>query len=292
MTLHRVSIWRSMTVTASLLVLGLAGCSKPGTEAKPGASSAWSAPVDISKVDISKDDGEKVTIELLKEAKTLAAFTLKDLDGKSLSSADWKGKVVLVNFWATWCGPCRAEIPDLVALQNKYRDQVVVVGISEDEGPVEGVRKFADQYKVNYPIAMTNPEVEKLFPGIVALPTTFFIDRDGKVAQKHVGMLHARETEATARFLAGLSFNGDVKKVDDPNKVNAEDIAQMKEIPGVDLSKVPDSKRAEVLQALNSENCTCGCGLTVAKCRIDDPSCTVSPEVAKKIIARVTGASL
>ena len=131
---------------------------------------------------------------------------------------------------------------------------------------------------------MTTPEVEKLFPGIVALPTTFFLDRDGKVAQKHVGLLHARETEATARVLAGLPVNADVKKVDDPNKMNPEDVAQLKEIPGVDLSQVPEAKRAEVLQALNSENCTCGCGLTVAKCRIDDPSCTVSPPLAKSIV--------
>lgn len=283
MMLHRMPTLATLLATA--LVLGLAACTPaPGSHDSKPAAEAASAPVDLSK-----DEGEKVTIELLKEPMTIEGFSIKDLDGKTLSTADWKGKVVLVNFWATWCGPCRAEIPDLVALQNKYRDQLLVVGISEDEGPVDGVRKFAEQYKVNYPIAMTSPEVEKQFPGIVALPTTFFLDKDGRIAQKHVGMLHARETEATARLLVGLPVNADVKKVDDPNRVNPEDIAQMKEIPGVDLSQVPEAKRSEVLQALNSENCTCGCGLTVAKCRIDDPSCTVSPEVAKKIIARIIG---
>lgn len=287
MTLHRMPMLARTGTTAAiaLLVLSLAGCSKPSTETTSSEPVSSAAPADLTK-----DDGEKVTIELLKEPGTIGAFAMKDLDGKPLSSSDWKGKVVLVNFWATWCGPCKAEIPDLIALQNKYRDQLVIVGISEDEGPVDEVRKFAQQYKVNYPVAMVTPDVEKLFPGIVALPTTFFLDREGKVAQKHVGMLHARETEATARFLAGLPVNGDVKKVDDPNKMNPEDVAQLKEIPGIDLSKVPEAKRSEVLQALNSENCTCGCGLTVAKCRIDDPSCTVSPEVGKKIVDRIIGA--
>ena len=249
-----------------------------GQGAKSDGSSASS--------DLASGTGEKVVIELLKEPLNLPGFTLTDLDGKKMSSTDWHGKVVLLNFWATWCGPCRAEIPDLVALQNKYRDELVIIGISEDEGPVDAVRKFAAQYKVNYPIAMTTPDIEKLFPGISALPTTFILDKDGKVAQKHVGLLHARETEATARLLAGLEVNADVKHVDDPNKVNAEDVAQLKEIPGVDLSKVPDAQRSAVLQALNSDGCTCGCGLTIAKCRIDDPSCTISPPLAKAIVDR------
>jgi len=265
---------------AAVCALALVGCGGSGN----GATG------DRSAADLTKDTGDRVAVELLKEPTTLPAFTLTDLDGKTMSSADWKGKVVLVNFWATWCGPCRAEIPDLVALQEKYRDQVVVVGISEDEGPVDTVRKFTAERKVNYPIVMTTPDIEKLFPGIVALPTTFILDKDGKVVQKHVGMLHARETEATARLLAGLEVNADVKRVDDPNKINPEDVAQLKEIPGVDLSKVPDGKRSEVLQALNTDSCTCGCGLTVAKCRMDDPACTISPPIAKAIVDRVLAA--
>lgn len=263
-----------------ILVVGIAAC-RPSPPAST-ATESTSAPVDVTK-----DTGEKVVVELLKEPKTITPFALKTLDGKTLASEDWKGKVVLVNFWATWCGPCRAEIPDLVDLQNKYRDQLVIVGISEDEGPVDGVRKFAEQYMVNYPIAMTTDEVNDRFPGITALPTTYFLDRDGQIVQKHVGMLHARETEATARLLAGLDVNAEVKRIDDPTRMNPEDVAQLKEIPGVDLSGVPEAKRSEVLQALNSENCTCGCGLTVAKCRVDDPSCTVSPVIAKAIVDRV-----
>ena len=278
MTRTRMLDWLALGV----LAIGIGGC-------RPSAPASTAAESTAAPVDVAQDTGEKVTVELLKEAKTIAPFSLKDLDGKTLSSEDWKGKVVLVNFWATWCGPCRAEIPDLVDLQNKYRDQLIIVGISEDEGPVDGVRKFAEQYKVNYPIAMTSDEVNERFPGITALPTTYFLDKDGKIVQKHVGMLHARETEATARLLAGLEVNAEVKRIDDPTRMNPEDVAQLKEIPGVDLTGVPESKRSDVLQALNSENCTCGCGLTVAKCRVDDPSCSVSPEVAKKIVARVVG---
>jgi len=262
-----------------VFVFGISAC-RPSAPAESAAVPA----------DVTKDTGDKITVELLKEPKTVAPFTLRDLDGKTLSSAEWKGKVVLVNFWATWCGPCRAEIPDLVDLQNRYRDQLVVIGISEDEGPVDGVRKFAEQYKVNYPIAMTTDEVNERFPGITALPTTYFLDRDGQIVQKHVGILHARETEATTRLLAGLEVNAEVKRIDDPTRMNPEDVAQLKEIPGVDLSGVPEAKRSDVLQALNAENCTCGCGLTVAKCRVDDPSCTVSPVVAKAIVDRIMAA--
>jgi len=240
--------------------------------------------------DIAQDTGGPATVELLKEPQAVADFTLTALDGRRLSSADWKGKVVLLNFWATWCGPCRAEIPDLVALQAKYGDQLVVIGISEDEGPVDVVRKFAADYKVNYPVAMTTPEMQKIFPGITALPTTFILDRDGRMVQKHIGLLHPRQTEAATRYLAGLEVDAEVKRVDDPSKMTAEAVAQVKDIPGVDLSNVPGERRADVLQALNSENCTCGCGLTVAKCRIDDPNCSTSSPLAKAIVERTLNA--
>jgi len=219
------------------------------------------------------------------------ALVLHTIDGKSFDLGALYGKqAVYLKFWATWCGPCRAEIPDLVPLQSKYGDQLVVVGISEDEGPVDGVRKFAADYKVNYPVAMTTPEMQKIFPGITALPTTFILDRDGRMVQKHIGLLHARQTEAATRYLAGLAVDAEVKRVDDPSKMSAEAVAQVKDIPGVDLSKIPSERRSDVLQALNSENCTCGCGLTVAKCRIDDPNCSTSAPLAKAIVERTLNA--
>src|SRR5229473_5354741 len=89
---------------------------------------------------------EKVTLRFFRDPKPAPAFAVRDLDGRDISAASLRGKVVLLNFWATWCPPCRAEIPDLVALQQKYRDQVVIIGISEDESPVETVLRFVAQH--------------------------------------------------------------------------------------------------------------------------------------------------
>jgi thiol-disulfide isomerase/thioredoxin len=233
---------------------------------------------------------ESVTVQLLREPLDVEPFTLTDLSGRQLSSADWKGKVVLVNFWATWCPPCLAEIPDLIALQNKYRDQLVVVGISEDEISQDLVKQFADERKINYPIAMTTPALQERFTGIVALPTTFVLDRDGRIAYKRVGILHPEQTEGVTRALAGMSLRARIERVDDPARLSAEGVAQIKDIPGVDLSALSPERKADVLQALNSENCTCGCGLSVAKCRIDDPQCDVSLPLAKKIVANFASA--
>jgi thiol-disulfide isomerase/thioredoxin len=222
-----------------------------------------------------EDDGEPVVVRLLPEPAPVAEFTVTDLDGRSTRSSEWRGKVVLINFWATWCPPCRAEIPDLVELQDKYRDQLVIVGVSEDEGGVEQVKRFAAEHDINYPVVMVTPELRKAFPGVSALPTTFVLDRDGRLAKRNVGILRARETEAVTRVLAGLPVNARIERID-----------QVKEMQGVDLSKVPADRKSAVLQALNAENCTCGCGLTVAQCRIDDPSCAISLPLAQAIVAK------
>src|SRR5260221_8589601 len=142
---------------------------------------------------------------MLREPITTPAFTVTALDGRSITSSEWRGKVVLVNFWATWCPPCRAEIPDLIKLQDKYRDQLVVLGISEDEVPPDEVKAFVAEQKMNYPVAMTTPALAKIFRGVSALPTTFVIGRDGKLEQRHTGMLNAEQTELEAQVLTGLN---------------------------------------------------------------------------------------
>jgi thiol-disulfide isomerase/thioredoxin len=239
-----------------------------------------------------RESGEKVTVRLLRDPIATPAFTATALDGRPISSADWRGKVVLVNFWATWCPPCRAEIPDLIALQEKYRDYLVIVGISEDEGSVDGVKRFVAEHKINYPIVMSTPGVRKLFPDVMALPTTFVLDRDGNLTQKNVGMLNKKETEAGTRLLAGLKVNAEVVKVEANEKaVGLENAAQAKEIPGVDLTKLSGDQRTSVLMALNEEACKCGCGLTVAKCRIDDPNCRFSLPQARAIVEKLAPAN-
>jgi thiol-disulfide isomerase/thioredoxin len=222
-------------------------------------------------------------VKLLRDPIDVPPFSVTDLNGRAISSADLRGKVVIVNFWATWCPPCREEIPDLIALQTKYRDQLVVLGISEDEGPIEDVRAFVAQHKVNYPVAMTTPALRKIFRGVVALPTTFIIDREGKIAQKHVGLLNAAVTELETQVLSGMNANVRIERVEDADRVRLENAAQATEIPGVDLTRLTPAKRTEAIKAMNANDCTCGCGLTLAECRINDPECGVSLPLAQEL---------
>ena len=143
---------------------------------------------------------------------------------------------------------------------------------------------------MNYPIVMTSPEIEKMFPGISALPTSFLIDRDSRVVQKHVGMLTARTTEYELRALAGLPVNASIEEVDQTQGLKLDKSAQAIAIPGIDLAKLSAAKRTDALEKLNAQPCTCGCDLTVARCRVDDPTCGVSLPLARQIVAQLTGA--
>ena len=136
---------------------------------------------------------------------------------------------------------------------------------------------------------MTTPEIEKLFPGISALPTSFIIDRESRVVQKHVGMLTARTTEYETRHLAGLPVNASIEEFDQTQGLKIVNGAQATTIPGVDLASLPIAKRTGALQKLNAEPCTCGCDLTVARCRVDDPTCGVSLPLAQQIVKRIAG---
>jgi thiol-disulfide isomerase/thioredoxin len=233
------------------------------------------------------DASEPITLRFFRNPAAAPAFTVRDLEGRDLSSASLRGKVVVVNFWATWCPPCRAEIPDLVALQQKYREQVQVIGISQDESSADIVRAFAEEHHINYPIVMTTPEIEKMFPGVSALPTSFILDKESRIVQKHVGMLNARVTESEARALAGMPVNATIEHVDQTQRLKLENGAQVTTIPGVDLAVLSPAKRTEALQKLNAQPCTCGCDLTVAKCRVDDPDCSVSLPLAREIVKQI-----
>lgn len=238
----------------------------------------------------AETSGEQVTLRFFRNPAAVPVLIARDLDGREVSTASWRGKVVIINFWATWCGPCRAEIPDLVALQEKYRDRLQVIGISQDEAPPDVVKRFAAEHHVNYPVIMTTPEIEKLFPGIGALPTSFIVDRESRVVQKHVGMLRAATTEAETRALAGLPVNASIEEVDQTQglKLALDNGAQAMTIPGVDLAALPVAQRIEALQKLNGQPCTCGCDLTVAKCRVDDPTCGVSLPLARQIVKEIS----
>ena len=115
-------------------------------------------------------------------------WQLSDVNGKPLTLADFKGKVVVLDFWATWCPPCRAEIPGLVALQKKYADQgLSVIGVSLDEKGPTVVKPFIERFAINYPVVMGSEKILADYGGISAIPTTFVIDREGNVVATHEG---------------------------------------------------------------------------------------------------------
>ena len=117
-------------------------------------------------------------------------FMIKDLEGKDVALSSFKGKVIVLNFWATWCGPCKAEIPAFVELQNTYgKDGLVVVGYSVDDDAPKA-RAFMNEYKINYPVllGLGREDVQEAFGPIWGIPASFIISRDGKVCKKHLGI--------------------------------------------------------------------------------------------------------
>lgn len=116
-------------------------------------------------------------------------FELTDLDGKTISLKQYKGKVVVLNFWGTWCRPCRKETPDLVALQKQFAHQgLIVVGAAMDRSNQAAVHIFANKYSVNYPIAIASSTLIHDY-GVIVAPTTVIIDKSGKIVYRHIGAL-------------------------------------------------------------------------------------------------------
>jgi len=132
-------------------------------------------------------------------------FTLKDMNGVDVKLASFKGKPIVVNFWATWCGPCRAEIPSLVELNTQYSAEgkdVVILGISVDD-PIEKLKPYATQMKMNYPVLVGNgrDDVQDAFGPLWGIPVTVFIDRDGRIAKKHSGIASKEQFEQEIKAL-------------------------------------------------------------------------------------------
>lgn len=130
-------------------------------------------------------------------------YTLKDMSGRNVNLAAYKGKVIILDFWATWCGPCKVEIPGFVDLQTRYKDKgLVVLGVSVDD-PIEKLKPFADQFKMNYPVlvGLGRDDFQDLYGPMWALPTTFVIGRDGKVCTRHTGF---KSKESFEKEITGL----------------------------------------------------------------------------------------
>ena len=127
-------------------------------------------------------------------------FTLESLEGKSLKLSDLRGKAVLLNFWATWCGPCKIEMPWFVEMQKQYGDQgLQIVGVAMDDSSKQDIAKFTREMGVNYPVLIGKEAVGDAYGGVPALPESFFIGRDGKIVDKIIGLKGRPEIEDSIR---------------------------------------------------------------------------------------------
>jgi peroxiredoxin len=127
-------------------------------------------------------------------------FDLATLDGRRVKLSDYRGKAVLLNFWATWCAPCKAEMPWFVDLQKKYgSDGLVILGVAMDDSETPKIAAFASEMGVNYPVLLGTDQVSEAYGNVEFLPTSFYIDREGKIIAKGAGLLGRNEIEDNVR---------------------------------------------------------------------------------------------
>jgi thiol-disulfide isomerase/thioredoxin len=215
-------------------------------------------------------------------------FKLKELAGKELTLEASRGKVILLNFWATWCGPCREELPELVALQSRYKDRLQIIGLVVDDDDENEIRKVIASEGINYPVALADPETRFAYGGIAALPTVFVINAEGRVVQKHVGLFNPALYETEVRALLGLPVAAKVETFQDEGDIFLKHADRAKILPGVDLSRLSTEQRDAALHKFNAESCTCGCKFTLAQCRIYDAACQISQKRTAEIVSQLS----
>jgi thiol-disulfide isomerase/thioredoxin len=129
-------------------------------------------------------------------------YTVKDMNGADVNFASFKGKIILLNFWATWCHPCKEEIPDLVTLQEQYKDDIVVLGFSVDDTPGQ-LKEYAPKYKMNYPVlvGLGHENIQEAYGPMWGIPVTVIIDREGRIAKKQSGIRSLEQFEKEIKRL-------------------------------------------------------------------------------------------
>jgi thiol-disulfide isomerase/thioredoxin len=246
------------------------------------------APPSVAQIAAPTTGGDNTpVIRFVKNPEAAPPLQARDLSGAAVSVADWNGKVVLVNFWATWCPPCREEIPELIALQKQFKDRLQIVGISEDDDPPENVLRFSQQKGMNYPIVMYTPELIAAYGGVAALPTTFVVDTQGRVVQKHAGLYPMDSYVRDIRALLGLPVDARVETFEDTGQVFLKNAVNATELPGVNLAGLTPEQKKKALHRLNAESCTCGCPFTLSQCRVNDTGCPVSSKLAAQVVKEV-----
>jgi peroxiredoxin len=151
----------------------------------------WTSLLTVSTLTLGCSSSPKSTPAAAENGnrKAAANFSLLDTSGVQITLADYKGKVVLLNFWATWCGPCKIEIPWFIEFNKTYKDRgFAVLGVSLDDDGWKSVKPYVAEKKMDYPVVVGNDQLSRSYGGIDSLPTTFIIDRDGRVAFVHMGL--------------------------------------------------------------------------------------------------------
>jgi len=199
----KVAVLIAMAAVAiAILIVMLAPGTGTDNSAPPPAASSSSG--NLKGSPNSAEDDAAADAKAAGKAAPLN-FTLKDMNGVDVKLANFKGKPIVMNFWATWCGPCRAEIPSLVELQKQYGDEgkdVVILGVSVDD-PVDKLKPYAAQMKMNYPVLVGNgrEDVQDAFGPLWGIPVTVFIDRAGNIALKHSGIATKEQFEQEIKSL-------------------------------------------------------------------------------------------
>jgi thiol-disulfide isomerase/thioredoxin len=272
------------------LAIGLAASrtEQPRTmKAIASPESSASSVLGANKIKSAANSPQDHVVRFASHPQPMPAFLVNDLDGNPVSTAAWKGKVVFINFWATWCPPCRAEIPVLIDLANRYKDRLQVVGVSVDDGDPVDVKKFAKQAGINYPIVMADRAIVAEYGGVAALPTLFVVNPDGNVVQKHEGLFSNALYEAEVRLLLGLPVDATIETFEDTGQIFLKNAVLATELPNVDFTGLNPAQKKTALKRMNSETCDCGCTLTLAQCRINDTSCPVSKKLAAQVVKEI-----
>ncbi len=224
--------------------------------------------------------------ELFVHPRPAPDFHLMALDGQHLDLNVLRGKVVLLNFWATWCGPCRMEIPELIRLQNQYAGRLQIIGMSVDTIPPVQVAAFSRRLHINYPVAIATDQVQREYGGIPYTPTSVLLDPQGRVEQVLEGMRSYSEFNTDIRALLGLPFGGKIVRV---HELSPHGKVSTLKIPGLQaaLARLTPAQREIALQKLNTTQCDCGCRWSLATCRVQDPHCGYSLPEALALIAKI-----